>query len=454
MRLIAGCSDNGSLKEVICDAGTDTSKKTALQPLSVKSSLLQGLKCSIDRICVISSRRMILGRNNGVLELVSIERTKHIDGEQENAEHGSKEGTTGAFEISKFEVIDSIAGMLDNSRLAPFYEKSKKRVRLSDGFVSICPLPGSNNEYFVATRSGLISIIQLGDNLKKLTKIGTLEVKAPLDFAQLCDTEPNEAGDYVFGYGGEENLVKLVRMKRDGSSLSQFWEAKNVKNDRLDLRVPVWPIGLKFLSAYSPSDADPSKPDYQFVVVTHWSHLAHYRTQHGRKPLAYKDLLPNREPLTALELIGEDITELGNLKVADFANFSFVTADLKHNVYKFDIDGKPIMKFGKSDITGASSFLGIYKQKYLLQGGLDRYIRIFDLATGSRLVKVYTGSKINSLVMLDSEEIGQIDDSGPKLAKRKSVVQDEETLIAQDDELWERLENNGGSVKKVKKARR
>ncbi|QLQ82082.1 hypothetical protein HG537_0G03370 [Torulaspora globosa] len=445
MRLIAGCSDNGSLKEVICNSGTDTSKKTGLQPLSVESSLVQGSKCSIDRICVISTSLMILGRNNGVLELVKVERTPYTD-------PGSKEGTNFTFEVSQFEVIDSIGGMLDDSRLAPFYEKSKKRVKLSDGFVNICALPGSNNEYFVATRSGLISIIQLGDDLKKLTKVNTLEVKAPLDFAQLCDTESNDTGDYVFGYGGEENLVKLVRIKRDGSSLSQFWEAKNVKNDRLDLRVPVWPIGLKFLSPYSPSDADSNKPDYQFVVVTHWSHLAHYRTQHGRKPLAYKDLLPNREPLIGLELIGEDTTELGNLKVTDFAEFSFVTADFKHNVYKFDIDGKPIMKFGKSDITGASSFLGVYKQKYLLQGGLDKYIRVFDLATGSRLVKVYTGSKINSLVMLDSEEIGKIDDNSSKVAKRKSEVDDEEALIAQDDELWKRLEN-GGSVKKVRKVK-
>lgn len=446
MRLIAGCADNGSLKEVICNAGTDTSKKTALQPLSVETLLLQGLKCSIDRICIVSSGLLILGRSNGVVELVRVERTPH---EQQ-------EGVVApTFDVSKLEVIDSIEGLLDGSRLDPLYEKSKKRVKLRDGFVNICRLPGSDNEFFVATRSGLISLIRLEEGSKNITKVNTLEVKAPLDFAQLCDTEQNDSEDYVFGYGGEENLVKLVRLKRDGSALSQFWEAKNVKNDRLDLRVPVWPINLKFLKPYSLQDQDPTKPNYQFVVITHWSHLAHYRTQHGRKPLEYKDLLPDREPLTGLELIGKEITELGNLKVAEFADFSLVTADLKHSVYKFTIDGKPMMKFGKSDITGASSFLGIYQQKYLLQGGLDRYIRVFDLGSGTRLAKIYAGSKVNSLLMLDSEEITNADAEDAKKSKRRHEAEDPEALNAQDDEIWDQLENSreGGS-KKMKKIKR
>lgn len=449
MRLIAGCADNGSVKEIVCNAGTDTSKKTALQPLSVRTSLVQGLRSSIDRLCSVSEEFVILGRSNGVVELVQIGRTPYV------AESATETADpVPASDVSEFEVVNSIAGLLDDSRLTPLYEKSKKRVRLRDGFVTICALPGSDNEYFVATRSGLIYMIRLENDSRKLTIVNTLEVKAPLEFAQLCDIVKNEAEDYVFGYGGEENLVKLVRLKRDGSSLSEFWEAKNVKNDRLDMRVPVWPIGLKFIEPQDPKDKDPTKPDYQFVVVTHWSHLGLYRTQHGRKPLEYKDLLPNREPLTGLELIGEQVTKLGNLKVCEFANFSFVTADLKHNVYKFDVNGRPMMKFGKSDITGAPSFLGIYEQRYLLQGGLDRYIRVFDLATGSRLAKVYTGSKINALLMLDPEDIEVTNAKEQKVAdkKRRRDVENPETLAAQNDELWDKLENFEKGLKRTKKS--
>lgn len=444
MRLLASCVDSGSLKEILCNVGTDTSKKAEIQPLSIRTSLSEGLKASIDTLCLCDRYRILLGRNNGTLEMVKIVDVPHTE------EEGTQLPT---FQVSEFEVLDSISGMLDDSKLAPLYEGSKKRVKLTDGFVTISQLPGLKDSYLVATRSGLISVVKWDAKESKLTKIETFEVKAPLEFAQLYDLgQDNSSGDFVLAYGGEENSVKLVQLKRDYSSLVQVWEAKNVKNDKLDLRVPIWPVALRFLRPLESTDVEKSKLNYQFVVITRWSHLGLYRTQHGRKPLQYKELLPNREPLTQLQLVGKDVSELGNIFATDFKDFEIVTADTKHNVYKFDIKGKLQFKFGKTDITGASSFLAVHDQKYLLQGGLDRYARIFDLQSGTRLAKVYTGSKVNYLLMLDDDQVGIDKPKVTKDKKRKPEPEDEEEQEAQNDELWHHLDKSKqNSVKKARK---
>lgn len=440
MRLLVSCVDSGSLKEVVCDVGTDTSKKTEKQPLSVTTSLAEGLQASIETMCTCDRYRVLVGRSNGALEMVKITEIPHVE---EAAVSKDAVVPAPAFEISQFEVLGSVQGLLDHSKLAPLYERSKKRVKLKDGFVTISKLPGLSDTYLAATRSGLISIVEWDDESSKLSKVTTLEVKAPLEFAQIYDLDQDAtSGDFVFAYGGEENLIKLVQLKRDFSSLTQIWEAKNVKNDRLDLRVPVWPIALRFLKPFESSEVDKTKPNYQFVVITHWSHLGLYRTQHGRRPLEYKDLLPNREPLVQMQLVGEHVSVLGNIGSNDFRDFQFVTADTKHNVYKFELNGQLRMKYGKSDITGAPCFLGVHNQKYLLEGGLDRYARVFDLESGSKLAKVYTGSKVNFVQMLDDGAINIDEQKVSKSSKRKREPEDELAAEAENDELWKHLDKS------------
>lgn len=452
MRLLVSCVDSGSLKEIVCNVGTDTSTQTELQPLHLETSLSQGLKSSIEKMAVVSSNQIILGRSDGVLDLASIHRVPHDSNEHEQATDEEVKPLP-QFEVSKFEVVDSISDLLNDLRLEPFHTKSKKRVKLKDGFVALQPLNDKKDTYLVVTKSGLVHVIKIDQKEKELIKLRTLEVKAPVDFAQLYDLNYDEDnGKYIFGYGGEENLVKLVEMEGDFSKLTQIWEAKNVKNDRLDLRVPVWPTAMKFLRPYDSQEIDKTKINLQFITITHWSHLGLYRTQHGRKPLEYKELLPNREPLTQLELVGEDVTSIGNINKSEFRNFSFITTDTKHDVFKFDISGRLLAKFGKNDITGAATFVGVSKYQYLLQGGLDRYSRVYDLNSGDRIAKIYVGNAVNYLLMLDNEEvhIPNRDNRKDKKENKKRKLAPEEQEI-QNDDLWHQLEQPKGYIAKKQK---
>lgn len=414
MRLLISCVDGGSLKEAVCGVGTDSSVQNALQPLKLESINSEGTGNCVDIIHGLDNK-FLLGRRNGNVELVHF--------------------------VEKYELKDKVTNLLNDSRLEPFYARSKKRVKLRDGFIMLQPL--RNGNFLVVTKSGLVHILKVNQDDDSIVKLKTWEVKAPLDFAQLCDNwDAQSNGNYVFGYGGEENQIKLVEIDADFGNLKQIWEAKNVKNDRLDMRVPVWPTALKFLQPKRSGTVDKTKLNFQFVVITHWSHLAHYSTQYGRRPVLYKQLFENKEPLEQLEIDADATTSLGNISTDIFEKFAIITTDTKKNVYKYDISGRLLVKLGNGDISGAVSFVKKVDSGYILQGGLDRYARVFDASTGERLVKIYTGGSINCMVLLDGDRLDPA--QREKKESKRKLADDEEDA----ERLWDQLNKKPKKAKK------
>ncbi|AQZ17890.1 NSA1 (YGL111W) [Zygosaccharomyces parabailii] len=405
MRLLISCQEGGSLKEAVCAVGTDSSVQNAQQPLKVDPIFSDGADSCVD-IMHVSGDNLLLGRRTGLLELLKLE---------------------------GYQPLDHISDLLDDARMEPFYSRSKKRVKLKDCFVAFQPL--RENHFFLATKSGLIHILKIEDS-RRLLKIQTLEVIGPLDFAQVCDNWTKRQSKYVFGYGGEENQIKLVEMEADFSKLRQIWEAKNVKNDRLDMRVPVWPTAMKFLEPSRTASTVDNKVNYQFVLITHWSYLGHYNTQHGRRPLIYKQLFEDSEALEHLEVVSPLSTSLGNVATDHFRDFAIITTDTKRNVYKFDINGRLLSKIGRGDISGAASFVKVIEPGYLLEGGLDKYARVYDVRSGERLIKVYAGASIKYITLLDADRMDPLENQ--YVASKRKPVENQGEEDA--DELWKELD--------------
>lgn len=443
MRLLVSCKDGGLIKEIGCNLGTDTSKKDALQPIFVKDSMADGSAKFVNcwYSLEVDHTKTIFVRNNGSLQLAKMTYKPMEDLE--------------TVENIDWEIIDEINDpkLLDNKVLESVFQKSARRTKIIDEFITLKPLNPEENKFILATKSGWIHIISLAKD--KLSKEISHQVKAPLDFLQIYDNEDTN-GEIVFAVGGEDNLVKLFKLQDNFEKLEMIWEAKNVKNDRLDMKVPIWPVSLKFLDPKPNDTDDTDKLNYQFVVITHYSHLGIYQTQHGKKPLKYIDLLPNREPLSTLELVNingdaEDefeLTKMGNLKSNDLTNFQFITSDLKKNVMRFNETGRLLGKYGKTDIVGASSYIQfVHGTNYLLQGGLDKYLRVFDVTTLKTLVKVYVGSKINYIELLDDIEleVPQADTNTTtetKDAKKKRSIRALEETEDDAESLWESLESS------------
>ncbi|CAL9728323.1 ribosome biogenesis protein Nsa1p [Monosporozyma unispora] len=446
MRFLIGCPENGSIKEIICNIETDSSKKDSIQPFHSENSISEGSNNKIDLWYSLKNDKgkMIISRNNGVLQLVNRkDELKEVEEKQIK------------YNVSQFEMLDFINedDLLSNKRLEPLFAKSKKRTKLLDAFICISPLNKEETKYLIGTKSGLIHIVELNDTFTKISKTISHEVRAPLEFIQLYDNEESKDGDYIFALGGEENLVKLFKLSSDFQTVKQFWEAKNVKNDRLDMRVPVWPMALKFLNPIADAK-EKDKINYQFVTITRFSHLGVYQTQHGKKPLHYIDILPNRDPLTSLEFVAdaELITPSGNLKSSDIDNFTFITTDTRKDVLKYTNKGRLLGKYGKSDIVGAVNYIkNISGDKYLIEVGLDRYLRVFDINSLKTLIKVYVGAKAHFVELLDDEdvELPQPISKNPKKRSKQAIL--EEAEKDEDPEaLWDELEKGPKKAKKSK----
>lgn len=184
MRVLASCVDNGSLKEVVFGFGTDTSVQTAPQPQLIETHLCEGLDAHVEQIHKIDDGKWLLARHNGTVQYV----------ESELVDHSEIEG----MKVSHFDVVGSITGLLDVSRLDYLNAQSKRRTKLKDGFVSLAPV-SKKDCYLACTKSGLVHILALNFKDKLLTKLQTFEVKAPLEFAQVYDIEKTKKLSLLVG---------------------------------------------------------------------------------------------------------------------------------------------------------------------------------------------------------------------------------------------------------------
>ncbi|AMD21298.1 HER019Wp [Eremothecium sinecaudum] len=423
MRLLIASEDSGCVKECIANRGTNTAVQTGLQPLHLQSHLAQGLLNHVQKILQVNHAQTLLGRANGNLELVKLEMSERELTEEDQPK----------FEVGNYEVQASLEGLFDAGKLC---ESSKNQTEVVDKFVELYALPGAESTYVAATKSGLLHFFTVHDG--KLCATVTHELKGPVDFVQLYDLS-STMKEHIFAYGGEENQVKIVEVKRDLSHVTQIWACKNVPNDRLDLKVPIWPVALKFFGACE--ESNDSKLNLQFLTISRYAHLRFYQTNHGRKPVKSIDLLPKKESLVSLQLVG-DLSPLGNAKSSKTDEFSIITTDTKTNVFQFSTSGQLLGKFGSSDITGFSSVAVAHKQRYLLQGGLDRYLRVFRLKDRELLMKVYTGGKITDVILLDEADIKlPSDPKDEKKHARQMRKKSEMDELEANDDIWLELDS-------------
>lgn len=78
-----------------------------------------------------------------------------------------------------------------------------------------------------------------------------------------------------FSIGGKERELTVYDINASSSN-DPIWQAKNVKNDKLDLRVPVWIRDMQFLA---------SEHAKELVTVSSYGHIRIYDTRTARRPV-------------------------------------------------------------------------------------------------------------------------------------------------------------------------
>lgn len=416
MRFLVASEDSGNIKEVVVNRSTETLVGGVLQPLYMQAHLGKGILKHVQKMTMLDKSRMIIARSNGSIELIML---KLVDMNNEG-------DLTPKFQINEFKTVD-ILELFDESNQKHVSNPPKKYSKIVDEFVEVYLVPDIKDTCVVASKSGRVHFIEVRD--EKLKVKASHEVKGPVEFFQLNDIESSYER-YIFAYGGEDNLIKLAEVQKNLCSCKQIWASKNVANDRLDLKVPIWPMAAKFLK--SCEGVERGKLNYQLLSISRHGHLRFYQTSHGRKPVSSLDMERTQGPLVKMELLG-CVTPLGNAKSCRVEDVTIVTADTKRGVFRFSHRAQLLGKFGSEDITGSAGVLNIYQQKYLLQGGLDRYLRVFDIKSGQLLVKVFIDSKIKAITLLDDRDVDLAENKSS--IKKRSQQEHEEP-----DDLWNELD--------------
>ncbi|KAI8343011.1 hypothetical protein BC941DRAFT_343350 [Chlamydoabsidia padenii] len=211
------------------------------------------------------------------------------------------------------------------------------------------------------------------------------------------------------------------RQRQKPGKVGLIHEAKNVKNDYLDLPQPVWVHDLQFMN----------ETGTQVAVATHYHQIRLYDFTKARRPVLTVDV--GKVPLTSLS-VGKDYDHV-------------VFADTRNDVGMFNIrNGKVVAQLKgfagacKATLTVPSptfTTTNNTKGSVLASVALDRTLRLHELDTKFRKLdkKVYLKQRLTA-ILVDTDYVVP-----------EPTVDDEEEK--EDEELWNTME----TVKQTKRPR-
>lgn len=253
----------------------------------------------------------------------------------------------------------------------------------------------------------------------------------------------------IFAYGGKDNDLQIIRLF-DSNKLSAndfdfanadswkpkvLFKARNVEPDHLGLDVPVWVSGILF---HTPESLEEGSDDngFRLVVSSRHGHIRVYDTNRSKRPVsAYKVC---EKPIITLNFANNTEESIIITDTHTFsAHLSLVKVDPKAQKIVSASAGtfyrpslKVLGKYSAGGNTGALAAISVsFATDTVVTGGLDRYVRVFNVSDRLLLTKVYLGTQISSIIYLD--------DDSEMLKKQK---EEEEKDDAED--LWQQLEEN------------
>lgn len=412
MKFFVSADETGNIKEVTCLTGTDTSKKDGQQPESVLNILQPNERANV--------------RN----------RITHLKLFQDKWLLACRLGNF--FDI--YENFGESPTPEENYKLLHSY---KFDVDANDKPVALVLLE-SHDCAFVVFESCKLYVVNLSEETAFQTAPLMLALPSRQDEkpATVCAFVPNPYEDGVFAYGGKENDLQIARIysgeiKKASFTDAQQWnieilfQAKNVKPDHLDIESPIWITNILFQK---------SEKHYRLVTSTRDGHIRLYHTKKAR-PQSYKI---SEKPILTLAFASDSQDEIIISDTHTFvARFSLTQIDERAQRIVLASAGtfyKPSLKlmgrYSEGGNTGAIIGTAMGEGRIAF-GGLDRYLRVFEIASRKLVAKVYLGVQISAIVGLEFND-GKEEDPEKREAQ-------------ENDEFWSELGSEPTIQKKKRK---
>ncbi|XP_045168538.2 WD repeat-containing protein 74-like [Mercenaria mercenaria] len=214
----------------------------------------------------------------------------------------------------------------------------------------------------------------------------------------------------VLGTGGKEADLKIYDINTLDTGTPIF-QAKNVRNDWLNLRVPVWVTGINFLG------------ENKIVTSTGHHQVRVYDTNVQRRPVL--DMTFDEYPITAM---------------SPCSDFQVIVGNTQGSMGLLDIrKGKLVHRF-KGFAGGIRSIQCHSSLPFVASCGLDRFFRVHDINTKELVHKMYLKSRLNCLLMSKYDWCKDNEESEEILEKDSEIVNSDKEENDDDDNVWEQME--------------
>ncbi|OAQ31806.1 WD40 repeat-like protein [Linnemannia elongata AG-77] len=389
---------------------------------------------AIQLMCWDSEKKhLAVARKNGLVQLLDPKdgtittEFKHTLG---------KEGKVDTVFVGLFASSESVITCTNTGRLVVQSIKDHSKTTVLDVGKDICRMRVHPREHHIVATGGKEQELTLWD-LKALTKDPAAEEETPEPAPKKGKKNSKKAAPEQTpapAKGGPEARHKSKEILANG----QIFKAKNVKNDYLDLRVPVWNTDLQFLNQYDTS---------RIAVGTRNHQIRVYDVKSGaRRPAV--DAEVGEMPVVAMAN-GKDGSEI-------------VFSDTVTNVYSVDtLTGAIIGQY--KGFTGVATALATFipfendSTTHLVTVAMDRCLRVHEMTKTRKLLhKVYLKQRMTAVVVGEytPAEPAEDEEDGEMSNKKKRAEGGEGDDDENDDDLWEsmgKLEDKKSKKRKLAK---
>eukprot|EP00080_Pristionchus_pacificus_P021135 PDM81155.1 WD40 domain-containing protein [Pristionchus pacificus] len=268
-----------------------------------------------------------------------------------------------------------------------------------------------SQEILTASEKGTVELWEKNGDKKASVTVGD---------GNLLTMEVNDEGKIAVS--GKNILLRTL----DPASLKETWKSKNVRNDWLDLEVPIWDMQARYL-----------KDGNTIVTSTGTHEIRTYDPRVQKKPVKRMEWL--EEPITALT-------------VSQTSDWTVIAGNTKGEMAQFDLRKMlPNAKF-KGQAGSVRCIQSHSSAPLIASCGIDRFVRVHDVNTRKLVHKVYCKARLNTLLLRDElsiltklKEEDKEDWELMESKKEEELVDEKEIKIEpeDDEDVWDAIEKDG-----------